>query len=81
MNLMNYHLYANAATMNQVMAEDAGAAELRNPVFYIRTEYRRSRIQQLCEKLALKWRGFWCICREKELCRRRLITQAVTARG
>ena len=40
MYLINYHLYANTARMNQMMAEDTGAAELRNPVNYLRTEYR-----------------------------------------
>lgn len=80
MNLMNYHLYANAATMNQVMAEDAGAAELRNPVFYIRTEYSRGRLQQLADRMARRWKDFWSTCREKELCRRMLIARAVATR-
>lgn len=43
MYLINYHLYANTARMNQMMAEDTGAAELRNPVDYLRTGYRAER--------------------------------------
>lgn len=39
MYLMNYHLYANEASMPRVLAEDAGAAELRDPVFCIQTEF------------------------------------------
>lgn len=59
MNIMNYHLYANGAQMPQIMAEDAGAAELRNPVFYIRTEYKYGRIQRLREKMVRRWNAFW----------------------
>lgn len=59
MNLMNYHLYANTAMMPQIMAEDAGAAELRNPVFYIRTEYKYGWLGRLREEFAKKK----CTCR------------------
>ncbi|MDO4297795.1 MAG: hypothetical protein Q4C59_04855 [Lachnospiraceae bacterium] len=58
MNLMNYHLYANTAALPQIMAEDTGAAELRNPVFYIRTEYNYGRISRLREKMTGKWHAF-----------------------
>ena len=39
MYLMNYHLYANEASMPRVLAEDAGAAELRDPVFCVQTDF------------------------------------------
>lgn len=81
MNLMNYHLYANTAAMAQIMAEDTGASELRNPVFYIRTEYNYSRFQKFQEKLAAKWNCFWNSHREHELCRLTLIAQASCPRA
>lgn len=59
MNIMNYHLYANTAAMQQILAEDTGVAELRNPVFYIRTKYNYGKIDQLRDKLAAKWELFW----------------------
>lgn len=40
MYLINYHLYANTANLSRILAEDTDAAELRNPVNYLRTEYR-----------------------------------------
>jgi len=51
MYLMNYNLYANEAQMMKVMAEDAGAPELRNPVFYIRTEYKMGKIRSFFAKM------------------------------
>ncbi len=51
MNIMNYHLYANGAQMPQIMAEDAGAAELRNPVFYIRTQYKTGTVRRILQSM------------------------------
>lgn len=65
MNLMNYHLYANTTALPQIMAEDTGAAELRNPVYYIRTEYRYGKIQMLCGRLAKRWHAFWNVQEQK----------------
>lgn len=59
MSLMNYHLYANGAKLPQIMAEDAGAADLRNPVFYIRTEYKIGKIRRFFEKIRRQWNEFW----------------------
>lgn len=67
MNLMNYHLYANTAAMPQIMAEDAGAAELGNPVFYIRTEYKYGTFDRLRKKAAKKRHAFWNEHREKKM--------------
>lgn len=69
MNIMNYHLYANTAKMHQILAEDAGVAELRNPVFYIRTKYSYGRIDRIREKLADKWNRFWDSHKAYELIR------------
>ncbi len=68
MNLMNYHLYANKAALPQIMAEDAGAAELRNPVFYIRTEYKVGRVQRFLETVSAKWHGFWSAAQPERFC-------------
>lgn len=58
MYLINYHLYANAANMPQMMAEDTGAAELRNPVNYLRTEYQAEKNGRSCKKVnASKFSG------------------------
>lgn len=57
MYLMNYHLYANTAALPQIMAEDTGAAELRNPVFYIRTRYKQGVIRSMIAKAADAWRS------------------------
>ena len=39
MYLMNYHLYANEANYPRMLAEDTGAAELRDPVFCVQTDF------------------------------------------
>lgn len=69
MYLINYHLYANKASLPQIMAEDTAAAELRNPVFYIRTEYRYSRMQRAKERLSKRWADFWSTPARAEMCR------------
>lgn len=69
MYLMNYHLYANKAALPQIMAEDTGAAELRNPVFYIRTEYRLGKIRRTLDRLARSWSDFWNAPSAREVCR------------
>lgn len=68
MYLMNYHIYANKAAMPQIMAEDAGAVELRNPVFYIRTEYKVGTFSKMRALAAAKWKKFWSMPEKNTVC-------------
>ena len=68
MYLMNYHIYANRAMLPQIMAEDAGAAELRNPVFYIRTEYKIGAFGKMRILVAKRWKKFWSVPERKTVC-------------
>ena len=43
----------------QIMAEDTGAAELRNPVFCIQTSYRCRTLARLRTRFSSAWKGFW----------------------
>lgn len=49
MNLLNNYFFAKEITMPQIMAEDVGEAELRNPAFYTRTEYKPGIIRRLLQ--------------------------------
>ena len=67
---MNFYLYntvyTEKAMLPQIMAEDTGAAELRNPVFCIQTSYRCRTLARLRTRFSSAWKGFWRVpeCQE-----------------
>ena len=67
---MNFYLYntvyTEKAMLPQIMAEDTGAAELRNPVFCIQTSYRCRTLTRLRTRFNSACKGFWRVpeCQE-----------------
>lgn len=49
--MYNFYYDRPETRLPQILAEDAGAAELRDPVFVIRNEYNHSRFQMWREKM------------------------------
>lgn len=49
--MYNFYYDRPETRLPQILAEDAGAAELRNPVFVIRTGYSHSKFQMWRDRM------------------------------